>query len=1425
MKHTQCGGKYRIGLDIGTGSVGWAVTDTDNNLLQFRGKNMWGVRLFDGAETAKTRRGFRTMRRRLARRRQRIDLLQDILQEMVAKKDPLFFRRMDQTFLQSDTEEEKGEKDPELQAFPYLFPDKNDYQKKYTSIYHLRQALANSSEPFDPRLVYLAIHHIIKYRGNFLYEGREFNVRDTSNTLEQTDTLRDLLLNECGCDIEAGLFDQISNILNGDAVEDAVLRDTISGLQRGNRPLAEIAKALSGYSFTINTIIGEDLLLKEDGRSESFKFDSAYEDKEEEYLDALGDYADVLICLKRLHDGRVLQKLMGSNAYISDAFIERYETHKKQLKGLKALFRKYFTPEDYRSMFRLKNVKGNYANYVRWGYRYQYEDNTAKREDFYKTLSAALDAQKDAYAGEDKDEYEYIKEQIKQHNYLLKMRISENGAIPYQLHKAELEQIIERQGVFYPELKDNKDKLLSLTEYRIPYYVGPVKVPYVKDGEKRVNSPFAWTVKKPGHETDKIYPWNEWERNTDDSVRVIDRQQSAADFIMRMKIKCTYLFSEDTLPKHSLLYSEYCVLNEINKIRIRGHLIDRRVRDELIENCFKKKARVTIGDLRNILKQNCESDWADVRITGMSRPDRFLNQMLAWKDFTGILGGITSYDKPMIEELILWITLFEDKRILREKIAAKYGSRLSEEQIGKICRLNYKGWGSLSRTLLEEIKGYDQSDNARSHEPCSVIDQLRMSNHNLMEIINYPSYDKAIHEFNREHQNAGADIWAKIDGLAGSPALKRGIRQTFRIIDEITEIMKCPPVSVYIESAREDGEKGKTTKSRHELLTELYTNLSTDAEFDDVRATLKNEDDKALRNDRLFLYYTQGGKCMYSGEKLDINSLETYQVDHIVPQTLIKDDSIDNRVLVKPERNQRKSDSYTIDPETRSRMGKRWEYLKDKKLISARKFSLLIRSELKPEELNGFINRQLVETRQIIKHVCALLTERYGNTVGVMALKAKMLTRFRKKYGMYKIRALNDLHHAHDAYICLTIGSFLDKRYPKIESEFKWGEYLKAEPNKYTRDNGWGFVLNKMDEIISAKGTGEVLWDPTEQIGKLKRALNYKDCRITKKTEAKTKPEMSAFYKQTVHPKCKPDDKNINNYFRLKKGLPAEKYGFYADGYSAYFMAVEYKTHKGKAAKEAVHWELLGMPVQYDSLIQSRSVSKDELVLQLINKQLGKGETLKKGSVKVLRDNILCYQLVEQNGHPVMLTSASYYINAKPLFVDKKYLELLHWLLEEERSWVKNPARADMVPKLGEFLSYYVNTLEKEYGSVYQSYIEKVRAFITPGADGKSDFGKLPDIPENLSAPAKSVCKEDFVFKVLKLSALSSCQLDMKSKYNLVTSFGILHYFKLTDNTVFIDQSVTGLLEKRQSVAELAGGHNKPNSPSLTSGGQTDFGF
>ena len=43
-------GDYYIGLDVGTTSVGWAVTDKQYNISKFKGNAMWGARLFDESQ-------------------------------------------------------------------------------------------------------------------------------------------------------------------------------------------------------------------------------------------------------------------------------------------------------------------------------------------------------------------------------------------------------------------------------------------------------------------------------------------------------------------------------------------------------------------------------------------------------------------------------------------------------------------------------------------------------------------------------------------------------------------------------------------------------------------------------------------------------------------------------------------------------------------------------------------------------------------------------------------------------------------------------------------------------------------------------------------------------------------------------------------------------------------------------------------------------------------------------------------------------------------------------------------------------------------------------------------------------------------------------------------------------------------------------
>ena len=54
--------------------------------------------------------------------------------------------------------------------------------------------------------------------------------------------------------------------------------------------------------------------------------------------------------------------------------------------------------------------------------------------------------------------------------------------------------------------------------------------------------------------------------------------------------------------------------------------------------------------------------------------------------------------------------------------------------------------------------------------------------------------------------------------------------------------------------------------------------------------------------------YLRHENHMYTDEELDIDQLSHYDIDHIIPQAFIKDDSLDNKVLTKSAKNRGKSD-------------------------------------------------------------------------------------------------------------------------------------------------------------------------------------------------------------------------------------------------------------------------------------------------------------------------------------------------------------------------------------------------------------------------------------------------------------------------------------------------------------------------------------
>ena len=63
----------------------------------------------------------------------------------------------------------------------------------------------------------------------------------------------------------------------------------------------------------------------------------------------------------------------------------------------------------------------------------------------------------------------------------------------------------------------------------------------------------------------------------------------------------------------------------------------------------------------------------------------------------------------MVEDIIKWITIYgDDDKMIKNVIEKKYPNRLTEEQLKKVCRLRYSGWGNFSKKFLKGIEGTDR---------------------------------------------------------------------------------------------------------------------------------------------------------------------------------------------------------------------------------------------------------------------------------------------------------------------------------------------------------------------------------------------------------------------------------------------------------------------------------------------------------------------------------------------------------------------------------------------------------------------------------------------------------------------------------------------------------------------------------------------
>jgi CRISPR-associated endonuclease Csn1 len=374
----------------------------------------------------------------------------------------------------------------------------------------------------------------------------------------------------------------------------------------------------------------------------------------------------------------------------------------------------------------------------------------------------------------------------------------------------------------------------------------------------------------------------------------------------------------------------------------------------------------------------------------------------------------------------------------------------------------------------------------------------------------------------------------------------------------------------------------------------------------------------------------------------------------------------------------------------------------------------------------------------------------------IITLKSLLTSQFRKNFKLYKVREINDYHHAHDAYLNGVIANKLLKVYPKLRPEFVYGEYKKvdfrsdekATEKKYFYSNIMKFFA---EEKKISDENGEVVWDKEKSIARIKKVLEYRQMNIVKKTEIQT----GAFSNETIKPKG-PSAKLISR----KNGWDPVKYGGFDSPIVAYSVAIMHKK------KEKINKAIVGITVMEQEAFEKNSIKFLE------QKGFIQPEVLLKLPKYTL------YEL--ENGRRRMLASASEAQKGNQLCLPRSLAGLL----------------------------YHAKNYEKSAESL--EYIEKNRESFSELLDHVRVFAEnYTLVPKNLKLILETYEKNKQAdIKDTARSFIALMQLNMMGAPSDFNFFGVTiprsRYKGVKEllEGVIIQQSITGLYETRNRFVE-----------------------
>lgn len=341
--------------------------------------------------------------------------------------------------------------------------------------------------------------------------------------------------------------------------------------------------------------------------------------------------------------------------------------------------------------------------------------------------------------------------------------------------------------------------------------------------------------------------------------------------------------------------------------------------------------------------------------------------------------------------------------------------------------------------------------------------------------------------------------------IAENVVVFKAINETRKVLNAIIRKYGSPEyinVEVADELGRSFKERDKLTK-----LNRDNENERKKIEKKLVELGLRNEGEVKPKDIlRYRLWKAQDGVDLYTGKPIAENAVldDIYEVDHIVPFSLILDDTAQNKALVSrianQEKRQRVPRQYLADDKE---FMKRVNTLFNKGKISAKKYRYLtLESIFTPQAkdlLDEWKSRNINDTRYITRYIVNYLA---GNLLfdsdkaknvyaikGAITSKMRKLWLNRKSWGNDEKDRENNLHHAADAVVIANLTpAYIEIASDNLKLQNIFKAHHKQESFEYTT-----YLNNTVKKMVNYYGFNEAysrrLLEAKERIPSLVRNL------------------------------------------------------------------------------------------------------------------------------------------------------------------------------------------------------------------------------------------------------------------------------------------------------------------------------------------------